>query len=109
MEHKKLVGKNIKEARIAIKLTQEEFAKHIGVSRASIANIEGGRHLPTIKNLIKIAQLTNHSPNRLLNLDNNNEPLKPSYIHNIKPYLLKKINNLPKKKQTALLNLINAW
>lgn len=41
---KQLVGVKIKEYRKAANLSQEEFAFKIGLTRASIINIETGRH-----------------------------------------------------------------
>lgn len=39
-----LIGERIKELRNHSKLSQEELAIKIGISRTSIANIEAGRH-----------------------------------------------------------------
>ncbi len=50
----KNIGQKIKEIREG-KLTQEELAKRIGVSRASIANYEIGKQAIYISDLYKIA------------------------------------------------------
>ena len=49
-----LIGKRIKELRDK-KFSQEELAKSIGVSRASIANYESGKQAIYISDLYKIA------------------------------------------------------
>lgn len=48
------IGERIRHARG--KLTQEEFAKRIGVGRTVLANYEAGRRLPNDMTLEKIAQ-----------------------------------------------------
>lgn len=51
------VGNKIKDARQKNNLTQEEFAKQLQLSRASIVNIEKGRQHPTLHCLWNIAKL----------------------------------------------------
>ncbi len=41
----------IKKLRKSVRLTQEKFAKSIGISRATIGQIEQGRQNPTLINL----------------------------------------------------------
>ena len=47
------VGENIKRAREAASLRQEEFAILLGLSRASIVNIEKGRQCPSLYLIVK--------------------------------------------------------
>ena len=57
MEDKELyvkLGKHIKEQRIRRKLTQEELATFIGVSRNCIANYENGRRFMGVDMLWKL-------------------------------------------------------
>lgn len=42
-------SKTIKELRLSLFLTQEEFAKKFGVSYASVNRWENGRYEPTMK------------------------------------------------------------
>jgi transcriptional regulator with XRE-family HTH domain len=51
----KYIGKKIKHIRDNANLTQEELAKAINVSRASIANYESGNQSIYISDLYKIA------------------------------------------------------
>lgn len=53
MDFKKIV----KDLRIKLLMTQEEFATHLGVSFASINRWETGKHEPTIKIKRKIVAL----------------------------------------------------
>lgn len=51
----KLLGKRIKELRIANNLKQAELAEIIGVEPRSISRIESGYHFPKDENLEKLA------------------------------------------------------
>jgi len=53
---KRRLRKNIKRARKAVGLSQEELAFKIKVSRAYIGYIEQGRNIPSLKILEKIAR-----------------------------------------------------
>lgn len=49
-------GKKIKLARLEKKISQEELAKRIGVSRQTINMIENGSYNPTLQLCIKICK-----------------------------------------------------
>ena len=51
------VGKNIKQIRINNKMTQEELAEALFVTRQTISNYETGKSNPDIDTIIKIAEL----------------------------------------------------
>jgi transcriptional regulator with XRE-family HTH domain len=53
-----LIGKRIRELRLARepKMSQQTLAKHVGLSRVSIVNIENGRHRIQIHQLIELAR-----------------------------------------------------
>ena len=48
---------NLKALRKNVKLTQEEVAEHLNVSRQSVAKWESGESLPDIENCIQLARL----------------------------------------------------
>ena len=50
------VGIKIKELRKSKSLTQDEFAKQIGISRTYLSDIENNRKSPTVETLEKIAE-----------------------------------------------------
>jgi len=52
------IGRRIKACRLRIGMTQEQFAKSIGVSDGAISSYELGDTLPSIKNAIQIARLS---------------------------------------------------
>lgn len=47
----------LKELRISKNLTQEEFAKKIGISRTYYTNIEKGRYIPSLITANKIKNI----------------------------------------------------
>ena len=49
------LGKKLKELRKSFNLTQEEFAKRIGVSRVNYTRYETGKVRPDYETVIKIA------------------------------------------------------
>lgn len=51
----KELGKRVSRARKARKLSQEKLAKHLGLSRTSVTNIEKGRQPVDVDVLVKIA------------------------------------------------------
>ena len=56
MDMRKLVGCNVKSARIAAGMTQEELAERSGFSQQYISGVECGRRNPTIVTIYEIAQ-----------------------------------------------------
>ena len=53
------IGKNLRRFRMAARLTQDEVASNIGVSRATIANMETGRQAMSAYQLVRIARALN--------------------------------------------------
>ncbi|NLI12914.1 helix-turn-helix transcriptional regulator [Pelotomaculum propionicicum] len=49
----------VRELRKQLNLTQEEFAKSLGVTRQTVIAIENNKHNPTLVLAIKIARLLN--------------------------------------------------
>ncbi|MBN8853026.1 MAG: hypothetical protein BGO55_14160 [Sphingobacteriales bacterium 50-39] len=59
IEHKEFyenMGSLIREARLKAEISQDVLAQHLGLTRASIVNIEKGRQRPMIHTLIQIAE-----------------------------------------------------
>ena len=53
------IGENLRRLRNITRLTQDELASSIGVSRATIANIETGRQAMSAYQLVRIANVLN--------------------------------------------------
>ena len=52
-------AKNIKAARLGTKLTQDELAEKISVTRQAVSNWENGKTETDIDTLTKLAEVTN--------------------------------------------------
>ena len=52
-------GKNIKLARIELDLTQIQLAQKINAKQKSISRYETGASLPSLKSLVRIAEILN--------------------------------------------------
>jgi len=66
MNTKQYLGSKIKELRGRDDLTQEEFSGMLNLSRASILNMEAGRHSPTVEVLYLLCCIFQVDPNYLL-------------------------------------------
>lgn len=61
-----LLGRNIRKKREQLNYSQEQLAQSVGISRASITNIEIGRQKTSLSSLYKIARSLSVSPQELL-------------------------------------------
>ena len=64
-ELKKLLGKRIRELRVAKNLTQEDLSELTDIGASSISKIEGGYFHPTDENLERIAKALCVEPYKL--------------------------------------------
>lgn len=69
----KLVGAKIKEWRLSVNETQEEFAEHINRTAETVSNIERGLVLPSLETVVNIFEHigTNNEFAKLKEDDNN--------------------------------------
>ncbi len=51
------LGRNIAQRRLALGLTQAEFAERLGADTVTISRFERGSHLPSLQRLEKIAEM----------------------------------------------------
>lgn len=63
------IGQQLKEARVRMKLTQDEVAEHILVSRQTISNWETGKSYPDIISVIALSDLYHLTLDQLLKGD----------------------------------------
>ncbi len=75
-----MIGKRIKEIRKIAGYTQDAIAKHGGISRSTVNDIERGAQRPSIDFLIKFAELTNISLDELTGLKQENPHYSDIYI-----------------------------
>ena len=60
------VGKNIRTLRTSNKMTQDDLAEKLFVSRQTVSNYENGKSCPDIQMLMKIAEMLNTDVNALI-------------------------------------------
>lgn len=63
------VTARLREARRAAKLTQDDVAKQLGMSRAGYGHFEDGARSMTLDDLVKLGQIVGRSPGYLLGLE----------------------------------------
>ena len=56
MDMRALVGENIRRARLAAGMTQEELAERSGFSQQYISGLERGKRNPTVVSVFELAQ-----------------------------------------------------
>lgn len=66
MDVRKIVGLNVRKARIAAQLSQEELAGRMGVEQYYISGWEAGRRNPTLITLWRAAEALKVAPATLL-------------------------------------------
>jgi DNA-binding XRE family transcriptional regulator len=60
------MGELIKTARISAELNQEILAQQLGLTRASIVNIEKGRQRPMIHTILQLAEILHTTADKLI-------------------------------------------
>ena len=65
MDIKKQFGKNVKDARLKLRLTQEQLAEKIGISAKSLSQIELGNNFVSAENLEAICTALQTYPKKL--------------------------------------------
>lgn len=66
MDMRKLVGRNVRAARVDRGMTQEKLADVSGFSQQYISDLERGRRNPTVVSLYELAQALSVTPVELL-------------------------------------------
>lgn len=95
------IGNKIKELRVSQKITQNELATRLGVTKSAISSYENGSRLPSYDILIKISRIFKVSTDYLLGcvdekaqsvsvsgLTENQIAAVKSYIHTFRAYNL---------------------
>ena len=69
MDMRRLVGRNVRAARIAAGQTQEDLAVRSGFSQQYVSDLERGLRNPTVVSLYEIAQAVGTTPVALITPD----------------------------------------
>lgn len=60
------LGEKIKTERLRQRISQEELASYLGLTRSSVINLEKGRHRPSIYQLLQISAMLNIEYTKLI-------------------------------------------
>jgi transcriptional regulator with XRE-family HTH domain len=63
------IGKRLKQKRTSLKLTQDEVAEQLGITRQTISNWENGRSYPDIERMVHLSEIYQLSLDELLKND----------------------------------------
>ncbi len=66
MDMRRIVGQNVRLARLAAGLTQEQLADRSGFSQQYLSDLERGRRNPTVVSLWELAQALDTTPIALI-------------------------------------------
>lgn len=81
-------GENLKNARIKNKLTQQQLADMLGISKSTITNYEGGKREPDVFMIKKLAKLLEVTGDYLIGYDPgaNEKPLSDDALRIARAY-----------------------
>lgn len=97
------IGTKIKDARVVAKLTQEQVADALGVSRQTISNWENGKTYPDIVSVIKMSDLYSISLDHLL------KEKEASTMANYLDYLEESTNTVKSKNKLSESIIISVY
>lgn len=69
MDIRRVVGRNIKEARLAAGMSQEELAARMDVDQGYVSSLEAGKRNPTILTIWHVAEALGVLPETLFRVD----------------------------------------
>ena len=105
---KKEIGERVRELRQQRDLTQAQLAKAIGTHAPNISSIEHGLRGVSIQQIVKLSRALRVSPEEILGHGKKSRtrsrPPSPRLLQR-----LEKMSTLPKPKQRALLEFLDAY
>ena len=99
------IGDNIRTARKALKMSQDELAEATGSNRVTISHYENGIYFPSVPALEKLAQVLNTTPNALIGKEESENELPKSIEARI---VSSGMDKLPKEQREMILNMVRA-
>ncbi|MEM5609234.1 helix-turn-helix transcriptional regulator [Bacillus toyonensis] len=73
-----IIGKRIKEIRMSLGYTQQQFADSVDISKPMVSYIESGKKTPSRETVSKISNLANISTDYIMGLSDNKNNEEPS-------------------------------
>lgn len=100
------IGDNIRAARKALKMSQDDLAEAIGANRVTISHYEKGTYYPSISALNKLASVLNTTPNALIGEEEEPQDKAPKTIE--AQTVSFAMDSLPKEQREMILNIVKA-
>ena len=97
------IGDNIRQARKAVGMSQDELAEHIGANRVTVSRYETGEFLPSVPALQRIADALFTTPAALSGNDEDAPPLTQEAR-----IVSAGMDNLTKEQREMILNVVSA-
>jgi transcriptional regulator with XRE-family HTH domain len=69
MELPQILGRNVRDARLKLAISQEELAFRAGMKRSYVSDLERGTRNPSLKALARLAEALGIAPASLLEID----------------------------------------
>jgi transcriptional regulator with XRE-family HTH domain len=102
------IGRLVQTERINRGISQEILANQLGLTRASVINLEKGRHKPSIYQLMIIAEILQIDYNRLIPvLDEGITKTKKDIVDNLKNAVTDQ-DSIEKPARTAVINFLSS-
>ena len=99
------IGDNIRAARKALKMSQDDLAEATGANRVTISHYENGVYLPSVPALQKLADVLNTTPNALMGEDEPpDQPPRTIEARTVSAGM----DKLPKEQREMILNMVRA-
>ena len=99
------IGDNIRNARKALKMSQDDLAAAIGANRVTISQYERGVYLPSVPALDRLAEALNMTPSQLTGGAEPHTDIPKTHEAQI---VSAGMDKLPKEQREMILNMVCA-
>jgi transcriptional regulator with XRE-family HTH domain len=100
------IGNRLRELRLKRNLSQEEVARHIGITRSAYSHYEINNRQPVYETLIKLADFFNVSIDYIL-FGNNSSPLRRAWDTPDAQEMLQLFQNMSPEQRKKSIRLLN--
>ena len=104
VEEKGKFSQKVKLMRESKEMTQEELSKKVEIDRSSLANIERGSHIPSLKVVTKLAEVLETTIDYLLG-SKNAKVEKEAFTQ----FILRASEDLTEADKERIKQIINDW
>ncbi|MGE6548091.1 helix-turn-helix domain-containing protein [Bacillus mycoides] len=105
-----IIGKRIKEIRMSLGYTQQQFADSVDISKPMVSYIESGKKTPSRETVSKISSLANISTDYIMGLSyskSNEDPSNSDVMLELKHYI-DRVENFDEETKEFAIKKIKA-